>query len=193
MKITPILLLLLFVLNSLFSEAKDVPGVIYRDNDSIKVVMKIPILDIFNEPKILKLQTSIRYTDRHGKTTNAYPSDIQGFKFKYEGISYRLKSIEHSGSLMFLLVKVDDYLSLYFFFEKQYELSQTTRELPVLPSRYLLQIKNYTPIKPRPLRFSKDMRGYFEDCPELAQKIEDKTLQFYDIIEIVDFYNYDCE
>ena len=33
------------------------------------------------------------------------------------------------------------------------------------------------------------MVAYFADCPELAQKIEDKILKKHDMEEIVDEYN----
>lgn len=65
----------------------------------------------------------------------------------------------------------------YYFLERHSE----GRGNPVIPYTHLSR------------KFKKSAKAYFQDCPSLVEKIQSKEYKREDVIEMVDFYNSECQ
>jgi hypothetical protein len=100
---------------------------------------------------------------------------------------------------VFLKLEIDGKLKLfkYYFTENSpvmYNSSKnvTTGGYSFTADRYILQKSDEEIFMPRDLTFRKDMMKYFQNCPELFLKIENKEYRKKDLKIVVCYYNSNC-
>ncbi len=189
-------------------EAKKIEGQIFYNNDTISVTMKIPVKLFTQEPNYEKLQYKVKYFDSLGVKKVLRPDDAQEIRFTYEFEKVRMLSRKNTLSLgnifsmssnIFLRIEIDGDLKLFNYYYTQsspgmYNAStgMMTGGYSYSVERYILQKSDGELKRPKGLTFRKDMIKYFNDCPELSKKIENKEFRKSDLESIVRFYNVSC-
>ena len=106
-------------------EAKKVKGTIFLENDTLEVMLKIPVKLFTGGIKIDKLQFRVKYIDMTGKKVTLYPYQVKEYRFKYEYEKYRMISVDNSmglgmihttGDKIFLHLKIDGKLKLLIYY-----------------------------------------------------------------------------
>nr|NQU89140.1 hypothetical protein [Bacteroidota bacterium] len=205
---------LLIFLGMIFTtkvDAKKVNGQIIYENDTIDVIIKLPVSLFSQKINYEKLQKKVQYYDSNGKKIKLLPDEAREIRFTYDGEDIRMlsrlntlknRNVFSSGTHIFLRLKNDGKLKL---FEYHYTESNgpaintessgnttVTGGTTYSIEKYILQKGNGELKKPRGIIFRKDMMEYFSDCPELSQKIEQRELKKRDLESIVRLYNSNC-
>ena len=188
--------------------AQNVEGQIFYKDDTITATFKLPVSKLSKELNYMKLQTKLKYYDSLGVKTILRPEDALEIRFRYQHQFIRMVSLEDNlelrslfseGSNIFLRIKVDGKLKLYYYYYNQgssggYSPSTgMTGGYSYGTSKYILQKGDGKLKSPRGLGFKISMAEYFEDCPELVKKIMDKEFKKNDLDEIVSYYNRHCK
>lgn len=183
-------------------EAKKIEGQIFYKDDSINVIMKIPILFYTRVPNYEKLQYKVKYFDATGVKKILRPDDAEEIRFTYENEKVRMLSRKKTkglnkpfsvGANFFLRIEVDGGLKLFsFYYVKRSMGKQGRPSTSVRIRKYILQKGNEQIREINNWTFRKDMIEYFNDCPELSKKIEDEEFRLRDIDSIVSYYNKNC-
>jgi hypothetical protein len=189
-------------------EAKKIEGRIIFKNDTIDVILNIPIKFFTQEPNYEKLQYKVKYIDSTGKKITLIPDNVKEVQFRYDFQDIRLlsrfnslgsRSIFSSSANILLKLEIDGTVKLFSFYYTQrspgmYNPSTgaTTGGFSYSEEGYVLQkgdddLKGITR-----LSFKKDMAEYFKDCPTLVKKIVDRDFRKDDLVSIVRFYNSNC-
>ena len=189
----------LFVLILLFSlnlKAKKVEGQICLEDDTLNVTLIIPIDLISKEIDYWKLQHAIGYIDAYGKKRKFAAGRVKEVRFTYNYEKIRLLARENTLGIkrslseplnVFLKLEMDGYLKL---FSSYYQKNMTNTFF--IKHLFVFQKGNEELKKIGGWSFKKNMRGYFDDCPQIAEKIENKEFKEGDIKLIVNTYNFDC-
>ncbi len=188
-------------------EAKRIKGQIFFDHDTIEVTMNIPVKFFSQVPNYEKLQYKVKYFDDQGVKKVLRPDDAKEIRFTYGNKEVRMLSRYNSlggnifslSSNIFLRIESDGYLKLFnFYFTRSspgmYNAStgMTTGGYAYSVEKFVLQKGSGQLKRPSGLTFRKDMMQYFNDCPALVQKIENREFRKGDIQAIVRFYNQNC-
>jgi len=182
---------------------------ITNDGDTVRTVFLVPVRMLSNSLTWEKLQWKVRYSDQDNQAHNLMPDQASEFCFTYRGIPVRFLSrkntIKASNSgfnpapKIFLRLILDGTLKLFRF----YEYSGYTESTPASPDPVMnespsweevniLQKNNEDLFRSGNGFFRKDMREYFSDCPDLAEKINNRTYKPEDLERIVKEYNETC-
>ncbi|MGB3463885.1 MAG: hypothetical protein WBA74_01385 [Cyclobacteriaceae bacterium] len=192
---------LVFCLISFSTIAEEFPGVIYTENDTLEVVMKIPVNYIDDQPDFLKLQKGIKYFNENNRKEKILPVNARLIKIDYFGTEYYMESVplkELPGSILagekriFVQRLVGGYQNLYSYYAMERDLIAGTGM--IIAQSYLLQTGEgvFYFVGDGPASFRKRMREYYFDCPEVMKKVEDKIFRFQDIVKMVKYYNEYC-
>lgn len=113
--------------------------------------------------------------------------------------SIGLGNIFTQSSDIFLRIEIDGYLKLFYYHYTKsspdmYNSStgMTRGGYSYGAEKFILQKDDDELKRPKTMTFRKDMIEYFNDCPELVNKIESKEFSKRDLEEIVLFNNINC-
>lgn len=195
----------LFVLILLFSlnlKAKKVEGQICFEDDTLNVTIFVPTHLITGEVNYHQMQKAVWYINPQGKRSKCTAYGVKEIRFTYNYVKVRLLSrrneIEKGRHnlrypYVFLKLEMDGYLKLFTAFVTTYGHSDHVGSYTSSASIFVLQKGDEELKKIEDWSFRKNMRGYFDDCPQLAEKIETKEFKEGDIKLIVNTYNFDCQ
>ena len=205
-----ILLLIGFNLSLVFAlhAARPIEGTITNINGRVvKATFLIPFGFLSSKPSFQKLQEGIRYLDGKKKVT-LRPDDVKEISFTYNGIKVRMISVYDNLQLSsswtsqrnkFLKLEVDGIVRLYDYYATSYSPGTYSSGSGMMTGggsyvyeRFVLQRNDGELMRPRGLRFKKDMAEFFADCPELIEKIEAGLFRKSDLEVIVREYNSKC-
>ena len=188
--------------------AKKLEGKLLLENDTMEVTFHVPVNLFTQEINYEKLQHKIKYFDSSGKKVIISPDQAEEIRFIYKREEIRMLSRYCSRRLgrvflmnhhLFLKLEIDGKLKMfkYYFTENSpvmYNSSKnvTTMGYSFTADRYILQKSDEEIFMPRDLTFRKDMVKYFQDCPELFLKIENKEYRQKDLKIVVCYYNSNC-
>ena len=189
--------------------AKKIEGKIIFKNDTLDVTLKIPFKFITQEPNYQKLQAKVKYYDSDGNKVVLKPDDAKEIQFNYGNGNVRMLSRNNSlylGNIffpstnIFLKIEIDGKLKLFNYYYTQSSGGMYNGATGTMTGGYSYSVESYILQKgeselkrTKGLMFRKDMVEYFEDCPELAKKIQEKEFRKDDMQAIVKFYNNKCE
>jgi hypothetical protein len=204
------LLLITFMVASLYAEAKKIKGIIIVNNESHEVTFDIKVPLFHGEPNFERLQYKVRYYDENGKRQTLRPDKADEIRFNYDGKEVRMIScstrlgdteINSARKRIFLKLEIEGQLRLYRYYyvdyKSTYNNTSPTGAGSAVPATSIDDIfifqKGGGPLKqPETMRFKKDMLEYFKDCPQLQDLIESKDFRRKEIEAIVLFYNHNC-
>ncbi len=155
---------------------------ISKSGDTVKVTFIVSTFAFTGGVACEPMQEKIKYYDSNDKKQTLEPSMAKEVCFNFKKENIRMLSVENS--FRFLRLIKDGKLRLFL----EYYTVDNGQGRSIV-KRYHLQKNNGYLFRPGDFSFKKDMVAYFADCPELAQKIEDKILKKHDMEEIVDEYN----
>jgi hypothetical protein len=174
-------------------DAKDIEGKIILENETLNVILKIPMKAMTNKPNFYKLQDGITYYTSEGKEKKITGKEAKEIQFEHKGETCRMISSNHYNTAwkyraMFLKIDIEGELSLY----SHYALGYNSNGGYEVVHEYLLNKYNVFDSPKELGRFG--MIDYFKDCPLLSKKIENRELKIRQkkISEIVKFYNANC-
>jgi len=196
-------LLLIFVFFFTLTAAKakkELSGIIVYEKDTVAVTFLIPINVFTLSPKYLKLQEGVKYLNAEGKRKKIYPEEAKEIQFEYLGENIRMISKKYtvqgvffsSTSVIFLKMEVDGYLKLFLHQSTQTSSNFNGQGSTSLVTSYVVQKGNGEFKKLPTIEFRYEMTTYFNDCPELVTKLEEKVFRKRDRVKIVEFYNANC-
>ena len=201
-------LIIIGLVCSLNAEAKKIEGKIILDHDTIDVIFNIPFKFFAQEPNYEKLQYKVKFYDSTGKRGVIRPDHAKEIRFKLYGKDIRMLSRHQSSGMgnvfstnykLFLKLEIDGKLQLFNYYQTNSSPGMYNAGTGMMSGghsytteRYVLQKENGELKRPRGLTFKKDMVNYFQDCPELAQKIENKEFRKADMESLVHYYNSNC-
>lgn len=202
------LLLSVLTLFTFTLHAKKINGRIFFENDTIDVTLNIPFKLFSKEPNYQRLQNRLKYYDSTGAKVVVTPDQVKEFAFSYGYEVVRMLSRENSLGLggifaidtnIFLKLEVDGALKLFKYYFTQSSPGMYNASTGMVTGAYSFSVENYVLqkgdeelMRPRGLTFRKDMTEYFDNCPDLAEKIDKKEFRRADITAIVNFYNSMC-
>ncbi len=191
-----------------YAEAKKLKGQIIYINDTVNVTFNIPVSFLTQEPNYEKLQQKVTYFDASGIKKVLKADDAKEIRFQLGHEEIRMLSRENSiglGSIfnmnsnVFLRIEIDGNLKLFSYsYTQQYPgmyngSTGVTTGGSYRLEKFALQKGERTLKVPADLTFRKDMSDYFNDCPDLVRKIENKEFRKNDLKAIVKFYNEYCQ
>lgn len=198
-------LAIFMVLITVIAEAKKVKGKIYYSNNTEKdVTFKIPMGIFGASPVFQKLHYKVVYFDESGTKKTLTADDAIEIRFEVNGEEIRMLSRSKTEMMdrlfsdsrrVFLKLEKEGAVSLFSFYSTQTNPGAGPNGAVTVSVsiQFMLQKGKYGALKtPRTVYFRKDMVEYFNDCPELVEKIEDKELRRSDLIAIVNYYNNNC-
>lgn len=168
-----------------------------RNGKKIEAVFNIPFGLLASTPNFERLQFKVRCTDIHNVRITLRPDEILEFGFVYRNETFRmlsrpdklgLQTLFSSSKNIFLRLMLDGDLKLFHYYYKQY--AGTTGGY-YTAENFVLE-KNNELMRPRALSFKKDMSAFLANCPDVAQRIEEKEFKRRDIEIIVMEYNRTC-
>jgi xanthine/uracil/vitamin C permease (AzgA family) len=189
-------------------EAKKIEGRIIFKNDTIDVILNIPIKFFTQEPNYEKLQYKVKYIDSTGKKITLIPDNVKEVQFRYDFQDIRMlsrfnslgsRSIFSSSANILLKLEIDGKLKLFSYYYTQSSPGMHNPSTGTMTGGYSSSVEKYVLQKggddikrPKGITFRKDMAEYFKDCPALVKKIEGKDFRKDDLVSIVRFYNSNC-
>jgi len=190
------------------TEAGKLAGKLLLKHDTMDVTFNIPVNFVTQKINYEKLQYRIKYVDSTGKKVVIRPEQAEEIRFNYEEEEVRMLSrycspgLNHEFSRkrkVFLKLEIDGILKMfkYYFTENSpavYNGSEniTTGGYSIPATRYVLQKSGEEIFIPGELTFRKNMVEYFQDCPALSLKIENKEYRKKDLEIIISYYNANC-
>ncbi|HYG18826.1 MAG TPA: hypothetical protein VD816_07850 [Ohtaekwangia sp.] len=205
MKIHLTLAAVLLVIGPL--HAKKIPGkIVYRDK-VVDVIFNIPFGILSFSPDYRKLQEGVTYYNAKGDREKIRAGLAREIIFTFKGKTIRMVSVNTPldsrvfssvRSKLFLKIEVDGALRLFTIYAVRHT-APTMNSAGGMSGggshtveQYALQRGNEDLVQPYWLKFRKEMVPYFQDCPELADKIQKRELGFDDLTLIAAFYNSHC-
>ncbi len=201
----PILIFLAAVLIVFSAHAKKLPGKIISENGISDVVFFVPRGSIPFEPDYPSIQYKIRYLDPQGRKKVLRPGQCDEIRFVYNDEEVRMLARKNTwmpgpkfsfNRNVFLKLEVDGHMKLFrnYYKETIPDAGSTSMvgQHEYTRYRYLVQRGGDDIRLMSVLGFRGDMTTYFEDCPELAARIDNRDLRRRDAVEIVQFYNRNC-
>jgi hypothetical protein len=191
------------------AQARKIRGqIIDWQGKSIDVIFNIPFKLLSSTPNYEKMQYRIVYYDAKGQKIVMKPHEAQEITFVHNNQEIRMLShvntigagsIFSNNTHIFLKLEIDGKLRLYSFFYTQnsggmYSPATGGYSAGVAYSveNYILQKDNSGLVQPRGISFRKDMSVFFQDCPSVAKRIQERDLRKGDLEIIVKMYNDDC-
>ena len=180
-----------------------------NDGDTVHTVFRVPGNLFSTTITFEKLQWKIRYINKNNQADNLMPEQAREVYFTFKGAPVRFLSCENTlkasnsgfnpAPKIFLRLIVDGDLKLF----KFYQYSGFTDTTPASPDPVLRESPGWSEVSilqkgDAPLFelniafFRKEMRNYLSDCPDLAEKIKNRTLRSEDLKKIVIEYNETC-
>ena len=173
-------------------------GKILLAHDTLDVTLKVPLSLFSRQPVLYNLRSKIVYFDKKGQRKVLKAKEAKEVIFKFEDETIHLVSKPHPFSInkrkprYYFLKLVDNGapLKLFIFYD------ETTSDDGMntdFVERYFVQKDNRELILIGGLNFRKTMLEIVGDCPDVAQKIESKEWRKRDLVQIIRFYNNECE
>jgi hypothetical protein len=189
-------------------DAKRVEGKLLLKHDTLDVIFKIPVGLFTQEIDFEKIQRKIKYFNSMGEKVVIRPEQAEEirFKYKHEEIrmlsrisSKRLNDLFSKNQYYFLKLEIDGKMKLFRYFYSEtspgaYDASTDgiTGGHSYSASKYILQRLGEEIYIPKNLSFRKEMMKYFQDCPVLSLRIENREFRKRDLDAIVRYYNSHC-
>jgi hypothetical protein len=184
------------------SYAKRIEGRIFYKNDTVDVLMNVPMSLFGANPEFIKMQYRIKYWGEKGTKYILKAHEAEGIEFTIGRNIYTMLSRPNNlgiGNLLvntthiFLILEIDGPMKLFtYFYTQSSGGGPNSAPVTTIVAQDVLQ-KFDEPLKqPAGLMFRKHMVPYFDDCPELAGMIKEKEFRRGDIVAIVNFYNSHC-
>lgn len=194
-----LIVFLLFWLTSVAKPKRAEGYIITLDQDTVYGSFK---LKTDKDKKLIyaKTQEKISFYDPDGKKTIYYPEEISLFYFYYDFETLTFKSVPYfkNGRLFMKVISESGNLHLYQFFpdsEKRlasvYELAEFTYSSGGLAEKFffyiikpdgeILLMGKHTP--------KRRIKAFFNDYPELAEKIDSREYNYSDVYKMVREYN----
>lgn len=203
-----LLLLLAFLGTSFDLQAKKIEGTIVKEGIPEVVTLFIPIR-LGEGVDFHSLQEEVRYFDSENKKQVYQPTEIDEFRFTYRDEEIRMISWQNDIRLgadleqrnmkqIFIRSIGEGPLSLFVFYDLvtalgiPKELLLNNRASEYLRPSYVFIKEGYEPHVQLRINFKKELSEYFEDCPSLAEKIQDATYHARDVKDILQYYNKNC-
>lgn len=191
-----IIIFIFFVLFVLVSKAEVYRGQIIKSNDTLDVVLKIPINSLTGEPKIAKLQNKVIYYDSLGKKRKLFPNQAYEFRFFKDGKEIRMLSRKapYTDYNLFLKLEFEGKIKIFGHYgggpttEFYQSFSSEIDSFPINVIYFQKDDENL--YKPRLKR--KLLIDYFNDCKSLCEMIKYNDLSIQFLFTIVDYYNSYC-
>jgi len=190
------------------TEAKKIEGKIYFINDTLDVILKIPINVFSKEIYYEKLQYNIKYYDSAKNKVVIKPDQVEEIRFIYQDeevrmlsrySTLRLESVFSKNYKIFLKLQIDGKLKLFKYYHTESSPVIYNSSSEVMNEGFsnqvdkaILQKGDEELVRIKALTFRRDMMEYFSDCQEISQKIGNKGYRKKDIETIVNFYNSYC-
>jgi predicted Zn-ribbon and HTH transcriptional regulator len=204
-------LLLLFAMVMLFTfkvEAKRVEGKIIFDNDTVDVTFNIPFTLLGNQPDFQRLQKKVKYYDASGNRKVLKPDQAREIQFSYDSQQVRMLSRAYKGAgsifsitkTQFIKLEVDGEVKMFAYYDTRPSAGTIHNSLgKTIPAGGVRQVKVELMQKQegelkrlKTFTFRQDMITFFNDCPQLSQKIESREFRRMDLASIITFYNTSC-
>ena len=201
----PILILFATVFIFFSASAKQLPGKILTAQGATDVIFLVPRGSVPFEPDYNSMQYKIRYLDPQGRKRTLRPGQCLEISFVNNGEEVRMLSRANTwepgpkfrfNRNLFLKLEVDGYLKLFRNYYKESDQlagsTSTVGQFEYTYYRHLVQSGDDELKILNVLNFRSDMTAYFTDCPELAERINNRDLRRRDAAEIVQYYNLNC-
>jgi hypothetical protein len=188
-------------------QAKEVKGKIIFENDTVDVTFNIPFKVVGNQPDFERLQKRVKYYDASGKKKVLKPSQAIEIRFndgsqliRLLSRAYKEPGLATNKRPLFLKLEVDGEVKMFTYYDSR-PFSTGVHNTPTGRVRgggihktktELIQKEDTELKRPKELRFRNDMLAFFNDCPELSQKIENRDFRKTDLASIIRFYNAIC-
>ncbi len=169
----------------------------------MNVTFLVPMRD--GNPDFEKMQSKIQCIDENGTKVKYYPKEIQEYQFRWKGQTIRMISLDNTlpslnpwpgPSKIFLKLEMDGQVRMF-----RYQYTITNRyagaggNQVTVKQRYIsivLQKRESALLKADDKLFRYQMRYFFDDCPELVEKIDNGTYVSPQYSALVSFYNSHC-
>lgn len=195
-KLYTVLFVFIFI-NQIYAE--NVEGYyISKNNDTVKVLFKIPIYLITQKPNFYKLLEKVEYIDSNNKKRVLNQNQTSEFVFVYHNENIRLISVFIDENYFFLQLIKDGKLRLLKYFQHEAQRGSYNHSTGMREGGYSYDVGVYVMqrdgevLETSEETFRTDMIGYLHDCREISKKVYEKTLGFRDFEQIVDEYNSKC-
>jgi len=188
------------------TQAKKLKGyVIYNNQEKVEVLMTVPFIKFTDNPDYLKMQTEIHCL-QNNKSIVVHPENALEISFTQDDQQIRMLSVENDLQLpgkkterVFLKLEIDGEIKLF----RSYEVSSTpgmynsptgltTGRNSRIYDRYVLQRNGGPLTRLEGSSFKKDAVEFFQGCPDLMTRIEEKELKKDDLKQIVREFNSTC-
>ena len=194
-----ILLMVCLTSLSLQSEARKVKGY-YLDSqlDTFYVTFNIHVSPP-NEVDIRYLHNGLTFWDANDNQRVLKPHQAKGFFFTYNNVDYQFVScqdylnlskhvVKKASTYLFLKVEVEGSMRLL-----SYSYTQNVGiDFSVLTTMMLYQRRNDLLFAPKIMGTKRSLVKYFEDCPQVRDKIKSNFLGKGDEVKMVELYNSFC-
>lgn len=200
------LIALLLIITFTQTHAKKLKGyVIYNNQEKVEVLMTVPIVRFTDNPDYLKMQQEIHCL-QNNKSIVVHPEKALEISFTQDGEEIRMLSVENDLQLpgkkterVFMKLEVDGAIKLF----RSYEVSSTpgmynaptgltTGRNSRTYDRYVLQRNGGPLTRLEGSSFKKEAVEFFQGCPDLVSRIEEKALKKEDLKQIVREFNSTC-
>jgi hypothetical protein len=188
------------------SHARKLKGyVIYNNQEKVEVLMTVPFIKFSDKPDYLKMQTEVTCL-QHNKSIVVHPENALEISFTLDDEPIRMLSVENDLQLpgkkterVFIKLEVDGAIRLF----RSYEVSSTpgmynsptgltTGRNSRTYDRYVLQRNSGSLTRLEGTSFKKDAVEFFQGCPDIVSRIEEKELKKEDLKRIVREFNSTC-
>lgn len=180
-------------------EARKVKGY-YLNNtyDTSYVTFEIPIIAP-NDVDFRYLHDGVSFWLDNERTQKINPHDAKEIVFTYNKVTYRLiscqdylnlskKVVKRSTHFIFLKLEVEGNMRLYSYTYTQH----VSMDFDYKASIMVFQRKNDLLFVAKPMGQIRSLKKYFEDCPNVLDKLKKNELEKGDEIEMVKIYNKKC-
>jgi hypothetical protein len=166
------------------------------NRDTTFVTFLIPLKLLSGNADYFSIQFGVKYFDLDSNEEKFLsPKEVSEIFFNVNGNMSRMIALPNvlrlespprlSGVRVFLKIEIDGHLQLF----KYYHYDYFAKNLTI----YDILVKNVTDqLQVFPFYFRRDLTKYLADCPELVNKIKNKTYKARDLHHIVFEYNQNC-
>lgn len=171
--------------------AKDLKGtIIYADGKKVSVTLDVPMDVAQTKVSFYDMHKHINIVNASGKKEKIKPNEVKEVQFDFKDQTYRMVSrfIKPDEKIFILLLIENERLSLYRRFEvyaTKYGLNENVYDYYQKGDEALSYFKS--------LGFKKNISPYFDDCPQLVEKIENGDYKSEDGYDIATYYLENCK
>ena len=178
-------------------KAKNLEGIIIRQNDTVLVTFNIPTNTFSTEPDYLRLQRSILYYDNNGKKKKIKPYEAKEVQFEFNGFLVRMISMKMSrkinisspiDSVMFLHLEEDGYVKLFSYYLATMTKANSIMYLIKKGESEIMWVYAFSTKKVK-----EKLTAYLSDCNPAVELINESNAFKFDIFAIVNKYNNSCK